>query len=175
MRANRLPLLATVAALVSALTAGCATPVAGKGSLAAGVPTPSLSPTSGDAPSSTAAPTETASDTPSPTDTPTVNPTKTKEQLLCVLTQATVKTTNDRFNVAKTREQQLSILRSGASGVSGHLRRSGLTNKDRIFALAANVLLQLQKLINTANRGGSPSTAPYNAATTRFRTGCASL
>lgn len=171
MRAIRLPILATAAVLLGALAAGCATTVAGTGSLAEGVPTPSIDPTSSDSPSAT----DTPSDTPSPTATPTVNPVKTKEQVLCVVVQATVKSTNDRFNAAKSRELQINILRSGAIGTDSALKRSGLTAQDRIYVLGSNVLHALQKLINAANHGGAPSTGPYNAATTRFRTGCASL
>jgi hypothetical protein len=169
MRVTRLVTLTAVATIVGSGILGCSVTVAGRGTLAAGAPTPSLT----DANSTPAPPTE--SPTPTPTPSPTQDPVKTREQVTCVLIQAAVKSTNDRFNAAKTRDAQITILRSGVTTVDGALKRSRLRGNNNIYILGATVLQELKKLVNSAVRGGSPSTTPYNAATTKFRTACVNL
>jgi hypothetical protein len=175
MRVIRVVSLAVAAGLFSAAVVGCATTVSGRGTLAADASRPTRTGGPTDSPSATSSGDPTPTDTPTETPTPTVDPVKTKEQVTCVLIQATVKTTNDKFNAAKTREAQVSILRSGVNGVSGGLARSGLARNDRIFVLGAGILNELRRLVTSANRGASPSTTPYNNATNRFRTACLSL
>jgi hypothetical protein len=171
-----------VAALGTALglgSAACVSTVTGTGSFAAGGPTP----TGGGTPTSTDQPTTSGSTDPS-TDpgtttavppTPTVDPVKTKEQVTCVLVQASVKTTNDKFNAAKTRDQQVSILRGGRGTVRSNLDKSGLPRADRIYTAGTGIFNELTKLVQAAEKGASPSTTPYNNATNRFRTACLSL
>jgi len=169
MRVTRLVTLGAAAALIGAGILGCSVTVAGRGTLAAGAPAPSIT----DSASTSVEPSD--SPTPTPTPSPTPDPTKTREQVTCVLIQAAVKSTNDRFNAAKTRDAQITILRSGVSAVDGALKRSKLRGNNNIYILGAKILQELRKLVTAAVRGGSPSTAPYNAATTRFRTACVNL
>jgi hypothetical protein len=172
MRVIRVVSLAAAAGLLGSTAVACVSTVSGRATLAADAqPSGPAGPT--DSPTGTATPT----DDPSPTDTPTptVDPVKTKEQVTCVLIQATVKTTNDKFNAAKTREAQIGILRGGVNGVQGGLSRSGLARNDRIYVLGGGILNELRKLVTNANRGASPSTTPYNNATNKFRTACLSL
>jgi hypothetical protein len=175
MRVIRVVSLATLAGLLGFGTVACMTTVNGRATLAADAtgPTglPSSTATSTDPP--TASPTGDPSPTGSPT--PTVDPVKTKEQVTCVLIQATVKTTNDKFNAAKTRETQISILKGGRNNVLSGLSRSGLARTDRIYVLGAGIYNELKRLVGTAESGGSPSTTPYNNATNKFRTACLSL
>jgi hypothetical protein len=169
MRVIRVVSLAAVAGLLGLGVAACVSTVSGQATLAADATKPTLTTGPTDSPTSTGVP--------SPTDppTPTVDPVKTKEQVTCVLLQATVKTTNDKFNAAKSRETQIGILRSGVNGVQGGLSRSGLPRTDRIYVLGSGILTELRKLVTNANRGASPSTTPYNNATNKFRTACLSL
>jgi hypothetical protein len=171
MRAIRVLSLAAVAALLGLGTVACVSTVAGRATVAADAAQQTGTPGSTDPP--TSSPTT----DPSPTDppTPTVDPVKTKEQVTCVLIQATVKTTNDKFNAAKTRESQITILGGGASGVLNGLRRSGLARTDRIYVLGSGIYNELRKLVANAKKGASPSTTPYNNATNKFRTACLSL
>jgi hypothetical protein len=173
MRVIRILSLAA-AGLLGLGTAACVSTVTGRATIAADAGQqagPSGTPSTTDSPSAS------ASEDPSPTDspTPTVDPVKVKEQVTCVLIQATVKTTNDKFNAAKTRETQITILGGGASGVLNGLRRSGLARNDRIFVLGSGIYNELRKLVSSAQHGSSPSTAPYNNATNKFRTACLSL
>jgi hypothetical protein len=100
---------------------------------------------------------------------------KTKERVTCVLVQATIKTTNDKFNAAKTRELQIRVLKSAAISIDRTLRQSGLDNRSRIHLLGRTILLELRKIVASAERGGNPSTGPYNTLTTRFRTACLNI
>lgn len=171
MRVIRVVSLVAAAGLFGTATVACVSTVSGQATLAADAARPTV--TSGPTDSPTGSPTG----DPSPTDppSPTVDPVKTKEQVTCVLIQATVKSTNDKFNAAKTRDAQIGILRSGVNGVQGGLSRSGLPRSDRIYQLASAILTELRKLVTSANRGASPSTTPYNNATNKFRTACLSL
>jgi hypothetical protein len=166
MRALRICSVAIVLA-VTLGAAGCVQTVVGTGTLAAGGPGPGPS----------GAPTgpDPSSGEPTPSPTPTVDPVKTKEQVTCVLVQASVKTTNDKFNAAKTRDQQISVLSTGRTNVKSGLDRSGLPHADRIYAAGQVIYTELSKLLAGASKGASPSTAPYNNATNRFRTACLSL
>jgi hypothetical protein len=167
MRVIRVLSLAAAAGLLGLGAGACVSTVTGQATLAADAAQPSGTPGTTDPPT----------DSPSPTDlpTPTVDPVKTKEQVTCVLIQATVKTTNDKFNAAKTRESQITILGGGASGVLNGLRRSGLARTDRIYVLGSGIYNELRKLVSSAQHGSSPSTTPYNNATNKFRTACLSL
>jgi cytoskeletal protein RodZ len=171
MRVIRVVSIAVVTGLLGLGAAACVSVVGGQATLAADATKPTATASGTDTP--TASPTV----DPSPTDppSPTVDPVKTKEQVTCVLIQATVKTTNDKFNAAKSRDAQIGILRSGVNGVQGGLSRSGLPRNDRIFILGNGILTELRRLVTSANRGASPSTTPYNNATNKFRTACLSL
>jgi hypothetical protein len=174
MRALRLLTVVAALGLLGTGVVACSTTVNGKGSLAEGVvtpgPTDSASPTATPTSSPTGSPTESPSTTVSPS--PTIDPVKTKERVTCVLVQATVKTTNDKFNAAKTRPTQIQVLKSASIQVDGTLKRSGLPPSDRIFLLGRAILLELRKIVQAAEHGGNPSTGPYNTLTTRFRTAC---
>jgi hypothetical protein len=163
------------AVLAGALALGgvaCSKTVSGHASAApdlnvTGLPTPTDSPTA--SPSTT-------EDSPTPDPpSPTVDPIKTKEQVTCVLIQATVKSTNDKFNAAKTRETQIGILTAGRNNVLSGLGKSGLPHNDRIYVAGAGIYNELRRLVSSAKAGSSPSTTPYNNATTKFRTACLSL
>jgi hypothetical protein len=172
MRALRLLAVVAALGLLGYGAAACSKTIDGKGTIAAGV---TAGPTT-DEPTPTDTPTPTDSPTESPTTTAspsrTVDPVKTKERVTCVLVQATIKTTNDKFNDAKNRETQIRILKSGAISIDGTLKRSGLNNSSRIFVLGRAILLELRRIVSGAERGGNPSTGPYNTLTTRFRTAC---
>ena len=166
MRVRHL-LTAIVVGLVPVLATGCTAQIAGQGVAAEGAAL-SASTASSD-------PSDSSTTSPAPAATPTVDPAEVNERLACVLTQATIRATNDRFNAAKTRAAQLTILKSGANTLRGHLRVSKLPGKDKIQVAATAVLTELNKLIAAANRGHSPSTTPYNTATTRLATACERL
>ena len=169
MRVSALPVLLT-AALLAAGT-GCATTVAGTGTLAEGV--------------ATAAPTASGSDTPAPTGSdptsaapspsPTADPVLVRQRLLCVLEQASIASINTQFNKTKNRDSQIRVLRTGATTIGGHLKRSGLPTGDKIRKPGQTVLDRLNKLVQDASGGGSPSTTPYNQATRQFQQACKGL
>jgi hypothetical protein len=175
MRAFRFTGVLGLAAALSLGAVACVSTVTGTGRFAAGGPTSTGLPTGDPSTTPGTDPSTDPSTTPAPPPTPTVDPVKTKEQVTCVLVQASVKSTNDKFNAAKTRDQQLSILRSGRITVKTNLDRSGLPKTDRILAAGASIYTELTKLIQGAQSGSSPSTSPYNNATNRFRTACLSL
>ena len=171
MRVLRFLALAAVAGLVGAAT-GCSTTVSGRGVFADGTGLPTPSGTPPDTASPTASP---ASPTPTPTPSPTIDPLKMKRQITCVLVQANVKSVNDRFNAAKSRNAQITILRSGVSTIDASLRRSQLPKADGVYTAGGRISAELRTLVTSASRGGQPSTVPYNTATTRFRKLCMSL
>jgi hypothetical protein len=177
MRVLRLTALALVAVAIGA--AGCSRTVEGNGTLAAdlGTATPTSSPSGGgtETPDPTPSETETTSETPSPTPSPTTNPITTKRRLLCVLERASITSINSNFNKAKNRDAQITVLNSGAGQITGHLARSGLAPSDRIYAFGKAVLSQLNNLIRLARAGQTPSTTPYNQATTNFQKACSSV
>ncbi len=166
MRSARL--LATVAALTLAGVgaAGCGQTVSGHGTLAAGVAT--AAPT-------TSAPARTTIPAPSPQPRPTVDPTRSREQVTCLLVEATIRNTNDRFNKAASRSDQVSILQRGAATLGTQLHSSRLPGSDRVVAAGAAVVAELNKLVNSAKAGRSPSTTPYNNAASRVTATCGSL
>jgi len=170
MRVRRLLTVITALSLAGSGTAACTTTVAGHGVLAEGVTTPG--PT--DSGSPTDSPTESPTDSPSPTvpPTPTVDPVKAKERVTCLLVQATIKTTNDKFNAAKRRNEQIRLLKSAAASIDGMLDRSGLPTSSKVLRLGRAIQAELSKIVSSAERGGNPSTTPYNALTTRFRSTC---
>lgn len=173
--------LAAVAVAGAALTgAACTAQVDGHGTLAAGAP-PTLFPSGSASPSGSPAGSPAASPSASAAGSPTASPrpsaaaVEAKRRLTCVLVQATVRSTNDRFNAAKSRASQISILRAGVDSLGKHLGRSGLARQDKIYAASAGVRTELTKLVTAANEGASPSTAPYNAATRRLTGACNSV
>lgn len=171
MRLSRLP-AALVAAVLFAGTASCATTIDGTGTLAADVPTGTAA-----APTGSSAP-EPSSAAPAPdpaTASPTSDPLVVKERLLCVLERSAIASINRRFNDSKNRAAQLTILRSGATTIKGHLTRSGLPSGDKVRHSGQGVLDQLTRLVSAANAGGSPSTKPYNSATESFQKVCNAL
>lgn len=169
MRLSRLPVLLVGAALFGVVS--CATTVEGTGTIAEGVVTPGASPSDTASPTASPSPTETAgSSTPAPT--PTTNPATTRQRLLCVLEQASIVTINGQFNKTKNRASQITVLRSGASTIRGHLSRSGLPTTDKVRRPGQAVVDQLDRLVTNATGGGSPSTAPYNLATQNFQKAC---
>jgi hypothetical protein len=173
MRVLRLTAIVVVAAAVGAGAAGCSQTIAGTGTLAegasVGTPSPSGSATSEPTPS------ETASSSPTPAPTPTTDPVTVKRRALCVLERAAITSINSNFNKAKTRDAQVTVLRRGSTTITGYLRRSGLPGTDRIYAFGKAVLSQLNNLVRIADAGGSPSTTPYNTATTNFQKACSSV
>jgi hypothetical protein len=169
----RLLALVAVVGLVGFAGAACATTVTGRGSLAAGVPTPGTSGSVTPSPSATSS--EASTDSPTPTPSPTIDPIKTKERVTCVLVQSTIKSTNDRFNASKTREAQISVLKSAASSLAKTLKGSGLPRTDKILGLGNRIVTELNKVVKLAAQGGNPSTGPYNTLTTQFRTACLDL
>ncbi|HEX6755518.1 MAG TPA: hypothetical protein VF109_06185 [Mycobacteriales bacterium] len=177
MRVRRLTALVVVAAAVGAGAAGCTQTIAGTGTLAegasVGTPSPSGSVTSEPTPSETA--TSSPTPTPTPAPTPTTDPVTVKRRALCVLERAAITSINSNFNKAKTRDAQVTVLRRGSVTITGHLRKSGLPGTDRIYAFGKAVLAQLNNLVRIADAGGSPSTAPYNTATTNFQKACSSV
>ena len=173
MRVLRFLSLAAVAGLVGAAT-GCSTTVSGRGVFADGTGGPTPSGTAPDTASPTASPAS-ASPTPTPTPSPTIDPLKMKRQITCVLVQANVKSVNDRFNAAKSRNAQITILRSGVSTIDASLRRSQLPKADGVYTAGGRISAELRTLVTSASRGGQPSTGPYNTATTRFQNLCKSL
>lgn len=178
MRVIRILGLAVMAGAVGLASAACVSTVSGHATAASDLqPTGLPTGTGSTSPTDTASPTDDPTGSPTPSDppTPTVDPVKTKEQVTCVLIQATVKTTNDKFNAAKTRETQVSILSGGRNGVLANLGKSGLPHNDRIYVLGAGIYTELRRLVSGALSGGSPSTTPYNNATNKFRTACLSL
>jgi hypothetical protein len=171
MRVLRLLTAVAVAGLVGAGVVACARTVDGRGTIAAGVVTPGTT----ESGSPTGTPSPTASPTPSESPSPTVDPVKAKERVTCVLVQATVKTTNDKFNAAKTRAQQVKVLESAATSIDGTLKRSGLDNTSKVYLLGRAILVELRRIVQSAKRGGNPTTGPYNTLTTRFRTACLNI
>jgi len=168
MRASALPVLLTAVALLGGT--GCARTIEGTGSVAEGVLTVAPTETATPDPSGSSDPTET---TPAPT--PTTSPTLVRQRLLCVLERASITSINTEFNKSKQRDAQIRVLRTGATTISGHLRRSGLPAADRIRKPGQGVLDQLNKLVREASSGGTPSTTPYNQATQRFQQACSAL
>lgn len=172
MRVSALPVL--LAATVLAAGAGCASTVSGTGTLAEGVVTgaPSGSPTGSAAPEPTdsGSPTETSA-APSPTSDPVL----IRQRLLCVLERASIISINSQFNKTKERAAQIRVLRTGATTITGHLKRSQLSTGDKIRKPGQAVVDQLDKLVRDASAGGSPSTTPYNQATRQFQTACNAL
>src|SRR5918993_2251541 len=172
MRVLRLAVLLLVAAAVGAGVVGCSRTVAGTGTLAEGVTTTSPSPSRSSSRSSSPSPTDSPGPTPSPTgssspgSTPstTADPVTVRRRTLCVLERASIASINSQFNEAKSRDAQISVLRTGSTTITGHLKRSGLPGSDRIYAYGKAVQSQLNNLVRIAQAGGSPSTAPYNTA-----------
>ncbi|HZB49233.1 MAG TPA: hypothetical protein VE547_09080 [Mycobacteriales bacterium] len=172
MRVSALPVL--VAATLLAAGAGCATTVEGTGRLAEGVVTgaPSAAPTGSGAPEPTGSSDPTTSPTP---PSPTTDPVLIRQRLLCALERASIISINSQFNKTKSRDSQIRVLRSGATTITGHLRRSQLPARDKIRKPGQAVVDQLTKLVRDAGGGGNPSTDPYNLATRRFQTACNAL
>jgi len=171
MRVLRLLAAVAVAGLVGSAAVACASTVDGRGTIAEGVVTPGT--TESGAPTGTPSPTD--SPTPTESPSPTVDPVKAKERVTCVLVQATIKTTNDKFNAAKTRAQQVKVLKSAAASIDSTLKRSGLNNTSRVHLLGRSILLELRRIVQAAERGANPSTGAYNTLTTRFRTACLNI
>jgi hypothetical protein len=173
MRVRRLLAVITALSLVGSGVA-CATTTAGRGVLADDVPTPgptdSASPTGAPTDSPTVSPTGSPSPTASPT--PTVDPVETKERATCVLVQATIRTTNDKFNAATRRNEQIRLLKTAATSIDGMLGRSGLPSSSEVLQLGRAIVGELRKIVSSAERGGNPSTTRYNTLTARFRTTC---
>lgn len=171
MRVSALAVLLTAAALLGG--AGCATTIEGRGSVAEGVVTVAPTATATPDPSGSPDPSEPSETTPAPT--PTANPTLVRQRLLCVLERASITSINTQFNKTKSRDVQIRVLRTGATTISGHLRRSGLPAGDKIRKPGQGVLDQLNKLVRDASGGGTPSPTPYNQATQRFQVACSAL
>jgi len=104
-----------------------------------------------------------------------VDPVTARRRVLCVLERASITSINSQFNKAKTRDAQIRVLRSGSATITGQLQRSKLPSSDRIYAYGKAVLSQLNNLVRVAQAGGSPSTGPYNTATTNFQKACSSV
>jgi hypothetical protein len=175
----RLVTAVVVVALAGVAAVACTATIDGRGTVAAGVLTPgatgSGSPSGSPTDSPSGSPSGSRTDTPTPSPTRTVDPVKTKERVTCVLVQATIKSTNDAFNAAKTRDAQIKVLKSASTTIDKTLKASGLARTDKIFGLAAAILGQLRTIVASAEHGGNPSTGPYNTLTTRFRTACLDL
>ncbi len=181
MRLSRLPALLAAAALLGGGVA-CAATIEGTGAPAAGVATagPTLTGAPTGMPTATVptatGPSETSvSPTPTPAPIPTTDPVMVKRRLLCVLERASIASINNQFNRTKDRAVQIRVLRTGATTIKGHLSRSGLPGNDRVRKPGQNVLDQLNRLVTDASGGGTPSTAPYNAATQGFQRACNAL
>lgn len=173
MRLSRLPAALVAGALLTGIVS-CAATVEGTGTLAADVATgaPSGSGTPG---APTPEPTA-ATPTPEPTTaSPTADPVQVKRRLLCVLERAAIASVNSQFNKQKNRDAQIRVLKTGATTIRGHIRRSGLPATDRIRRSGQSVLNQLDRLVAEASVGRSPSTTPYNKATQTFQTNCNSV
>ena len=169
MRVSALPARLAIAALLVA-GAGCATTIEGTGSIAEDVLTGAPTPTSTSDSTDSTEPTAT---TPAPS--PPADQVLVRQRLLCVLERASITSINNQFNKSKNRETQLRALRTGATTISGHLKRSGLPAGDRIRKPGQGVLDELTGLVRKASVGGTPSTAPYNRATQRFQQACDSV
>jgi hypothetical protein len=171
MRASRLAGLVVVAIAVGGGVTACSQAVEGTGTLASDVTA-----TSGPTPTGTSEPSPTeTSDSPTPTPSPTTDVKKVRRLALCVAERAAITTTNASFNKAKNRDGQISALRKGASSILGSLRRSKLPTGDGVYRSGKAVLDQLNVLVRSADAGNSPSTAPYNKATTAFTKVCGTL
>ena len=168
MRVSALLVLLAAVALVGGV--GCATTIEGTGSVAEGVVTVAPTETASPDPSGSSDPSETT-----PAATPTTDPTLVRQRLLCVLERASITSINTQFNKSKQRDVQIRVLRTGATTISGHLRRSGLPAGDKIRKPGQGVLDQLNKLVKDATSGGTPSPTPYNRATQRFQVACSAL
>lgn len=178
MRLSRLPAALLAGALLTGIVS-CATTVEGTGTIAADVATggPSGTGTPGTPGTPTPSPEGTTASPapPPPTASPTTNPIVVKRRLLCVLERAAIAGVNSQFNKQKNRDAQIRVLRSGATTIRGHIRRSGLPGNDRIRRTGQSVLNQLDRLVAEASVGRSPSTTPYNKATQTFQTACNSV
>lgn len=170
MRVSALPVLLTATLLAAG--AGCASTVAGTGTIAEGVaaPSPSAPPTGSATPEPTDDP---ATTTPAPA--PTTDPVLIQQKLLCVLERAAITSINSQFNKTKNRDAQIRVLRTGATTITGHIKRSRLSTGDKIRKPGQAVVDQLTRLVRDASAGGNPSTTPYNTATKRFQTACNAL
>jgi hypothetical protein len=173
--ALRLLAAVAVAGLVGAGGVACSRAIDGRGAIAEGVATPGATGTPTGSPTGTPSGSPTNTPIASPSTSPTVDPVKTKERVTCVLVQATIKSTNDAFNAAKTREAQLKVLTSAYGTIDKTLRASGLPGTDKIYVLARSVVTELRRIVSSAQHGGNPPTGPYNTLTTRFRTACLDL
>src|SRR6266516_2775066 len=158
----RLVTAVVVVALAGVAAVACTATIDGRGTVAAGVLTPgatgSGSPSASPTASPSGSPSGSRTDTPTPSPTRTVDPVKTKERVTCVLVQATIKSTNDAFNAAKTREAQLKVLTSAYGTIDKTLRASGLPSTDKVYVLARSVVTELKKIVSLAQRGKTPST-----------------
>jgi hypothetical protein len=171
MRALRLAVLVVVAIAVGGGVAACSRTVEGTGTLAA-----DATGTAGPTPTETSAPSPTeTTDSPTPTPSPTPDQTKVRRLALCVVERAAITSTNASFNKAKSRDSQISALRKGATTILGNLRKSKLPTSDGVYRSGKAVLDQLNALVKAADSGRSPSTTPYNKATTAFSKVCSSL
>jgi hypothetical protein len=173
MRLTRLP-AALVTALLLAGAASCATTVEGSGTPAADLVTSGPLP-SGGTDDPTGSPDPGDSSPPTPTASPTVNSVQVRQRALCVLERATIAGTNTRFNDSKQRSQQIQILKQGAATIAGQLSRSGLPGDDAVLRAGKAVQTQLAALYTAANGGKTPSTKPYNDATSKFQKACNSI
>ena len=171
MRVSAPPVLLAVALLVAG--AGCARTVEGTGTLAEGVIAGTPTPSGTSDPSGPTGSADPAQTTPAPS--PSTDPVLVRQRLLCVLERASITTINSQFNKSRNRDVQLRVLRTGATTIGGHLKRSGLPTGDKIRKPGQGVLDQLNKLVRDASAGGSPSTTPYNEATQRFQQACNAL
>ena len=175
MRLLRLPVL-VLAVLVGAGVVGCSTTIEGTGTLAEGVITAGPTRTTTGSPTTTSAePTETSLPTRPPPPPPTTNPISLKRRVLCAVEQAAIASINRRFIQARSRDAQVTVLRSGAVTISGQLARSGLPGSDRIYRYGLAVLTELKLLIRAATSGANPSTNPYNVASKNFQKACSSV
>ena len=168
MRGSARAVLLTAVALLGGV--GCATTIEGRGTVAEGVVTVAPTGTATPDPTGSADPSETT-----PAATPTSDATLVRQRLLCVLERASITSINTQFNKTKSRDVQIRVLRTGATTISGHLRRSGLPAGDKIRKPGQGVLDQLNKLVKDATSGGTPSPTPYNQATQRFQVACSAL
>jgi len=169
MRALRLAAL-VVAIVVGGGVAACSRTVEGTGTLAADATTAGAMPTGTTEPS----PIETTG-TPTPTPSPTADVRKVRRLALCVRERAAITTTNSTFNKAKTRDGQIAALRTGSRSILATLRQSQLPTSDGVYRSGKAVLDRLNALISSADAGNSPSTTPYNKATTAFSKVCSSI
>ena len=154
-----------------AAAASCATTIEGSGTAAPDLgtlgPAPSADPSGSGDPS--------GSDDSSPTPSPTVAAVQIRERALCVLERAAITGINTSFNKSKQRSQQIQILKQGAATIGSQLSRSGLPANDGILRAGKAVQGELTKLYAAANGGKSPSTKPYNEATSKFQQACNSI